>query len=247
MTRGHLLATAVTAAALGATVARADTYDFANLTPTDGSTISYANWFSAGGYVSFTIMPDSNHPCGSEYYFLEVNGRRVAQFSSACSASVYLPTPGRYSWRTILYVFETATTVTGSQVSTFTVAPASATPVAPTTTSSTTPSTTIPREPADTISPKVSALQATLTAGKSGHVRFRVSDNSGVASVALGVYEGKAEVWSKVYRSAQADAPSPVFFATWRPSRVGRYSFCVLAQDAAGNHSRASCATVTVR
>ena len=70
---------------------RADAYDFANLEPANGSTIAYADWYNAGSYVRFTIKPDSNHPCASEYYYLEVGGRRVGRFGDSCSTSVYLP------------------------------------------------------------------------------------------------------------------------------------------------------------
>src|SRR5262249_46682800 len=156
------------------------------------------------------IQPDSGYACGSEPYFLEVNGVRAGRFNTSCSVSVYLPTPGRYSWRTILYIYETATTVTGS-VTTFTIASAAVAPPATNTT------------PADTTAPAVAAVHSTLTVGRTGRLLYRVSDNSGAATVALGVFSGPTEVWSKTLPSVQAPAPSPLYYVPWRPARRGTY------------------------
>jgi hypothetical protein len=88
---------------------QADTYDFVSLSPANNATISYADWYNAGSYVRFTIRPDPNHPCSDpkNIYSLDVNGVRVGRFSqNDCSTSVYLRTPGRYSWRTVLYIYD---------------------------------------------------------------------------------------------------------------------------------------------
>jgi hypothetical protein len=82
-----------TALASGASVG--DSYDFANLTPSNGASIAYSDWYNAGSYIRFTIKPDSNHPCGSEYYWLEVNGRRLAQFA----AHGFDPRSGQDAWK----------------------------------------------------------------------------------------------------------------------------------------------------
>jgi hypothetical protein len=36
------------------------------------------------------------------------------------------------------------------------------------------------------------------------------------------------------------------YHATWRPSRVGMYRFCILTRDAARNRSATSCTAVSV-
>jgi hypothetical protein len=201
------------------------TYDFQNLSPPNGATISYSDWVNAGNYVTFTIQPDSNYSCGSEPYLLYVNGVREGRFDTNCSASVYLRTPGSYAWRTDLLAFDATPPIAAiGSTTTFTVAGA----------------------PADTTAPVVLAVHSTLNVGRTGRLLYRVSDDSGVASVALGVLSGKTPVWSKTLPTVQVRAPSPLYSAAWRPARRGIYVFCVVAKDAAGNPSRPSCATVRV-
>ncbi len=72
---------------------------------------------------------------------------------------------------------------------------------------------------------------------------FRVSDNSGSATVSGGIYRAGNQLKGfapKTFRSGR-------YRYNWRAgSRVEHLSFCLLAQDAAGNRSTRRCAVVSV-
>lgn len=225
-----------------------DSFNFATLTPANGGHIAYTDWIAGGRYVQFTIAPDSNHPCSSEYYFLEINGVRAARASNNCSASVYLPSPGLYSWRIVLYLFESGTSVTGG-VSTFTIDEPLPVPPPPTVTTSP-PVTTSPTitTPTDTTAPVVHAFLSAGYVGRKVEIEFSVKDNSGAARVAIGVAgPSGTSLGAKSTGNIVADG-RPVFIQ-WlipRSTTPGMKTFCVGALDAAGNEARQRCATLNV-
>lgn len=212
------------------TNARADqTFNFANVSPASGSQIAYTDWQAAGRYVTFTIQPDSNYPCASEYYYLEVNGTRAGRLSNNCTASVYLSTVGSYSWRVDLYVFETGTSVTGP-VSSFSVEPEQE-PVV------------IPPAPQDTTPPRIRTELTRATFPGTAQLLFFANDNSGAASLAFSV-AGNGVHWTKTLRNVSVIGS--YYSEPWKPPRRGTYVFCMGAVDAAGNQSGTSCSKVIV-
>ena len=75
-------------------------------------------------------------------------------------------------------------------------------------------------------------------------LRFRVSDNSGKAALALGLYKDKQTItWHTI--ALKPVSAHRTYFLTWKPRLLGAYLFCVGAVDAAGNR-RADCAKVTI-
>ena len=79
--------------------------------------------------------------------------------------------------------------------------------------------------------------------GKRTRLGFTMSDNSGAASVAAGLFRR-----NKVLRRWGPERlESGAWAVRWKaPARRQRLSFCVIAQDAAGNRSKQSCAAVKV-
>ena len=222
------LRTAVVAAVFAALFAcsassASETYDFLNSSPANGATISYADWSAAGSDVTFTIRPDPDNPCGSESYYLELDGARAAQFSDECSVSLKLPKPGRYSWRAILYVFQDDLTIPGI-VTTFTIA----------------------AEPGS--APSVQALRSHGSRGADAELSFRVKDASGAAHVSFTVSSHGVQLatgTSPGYRRANGTAD----YLSWRIPRSqpkGTLTFCISANDRSGNKSRPSCNALTV-
>jgi hypothetical protein len=239
----YSLALAVVAAALaGPGIARAD-YAFTPSTPANGQVIPYSDWIAGGRYITFTVVPDPNYPCNAfNEYYVEINGQRVARVGDGtCEASIYLATTGQYSWRVDLYIYNTATTVTGGQINSFTVA-------AETAASATT--TTAPDDTGaaaqDTTPPRVQAVAAEIRVGKTATLKYYVADNSGSADVTLWIDRGSVSslVWSADH---QLDLFASLHTAAWRPKVVGTYRFCVSATDRQGNTSRDSCARIVVK
>jgi hypothetical protein len=212
-------------------------FNITNLTPANGSTIAYSNSSSDGQDVTFTTQPDSEFPCGSDDYWLIVNGRQAARFSNGCTASVFLG-PGQYSWQAVLYDAENGTL--NGPVSTFTIE----LQPSPPTTSTATPAPRS-RPPVRSRPPAVKALASALAVNRKGRLFFRASEALGSANLALEVFSGRREIWRDVLNDAGI-TPGVTYHATWRPSRVGTYRFCILARDAAGNRSATSCAAVRV-
>jgi hypothetical protein len=213
-------------------------FNITNLTPANGSTIAYSDWSSAGRYVTFTIQPDSQFPCGGADYWLIVNGHQAAQFSNGCTASVLLATPGQYSWQTDLYDAENG--ILNGPVSTFTIE----LQPSPPTTSTATPAPGS-RPSLRLRPPALKALTSSLAVNSKGRLFFKVSAALGSANLVLRVFSGRREIWRDVLRDAGIK-PGVTYHATWRPSRVGMYRFCILARDAVGNRSATSCAAVSV-
>jgi hypothetical protein len=75
-------------------------------------------------------------------------------------------------------------------------------------------------------------------------LRFRVSDDSGKAAFALGLYKGNRTIFWRTIALKLVNARR-TYFLTWKPQLLGDYLFCVGAADAAGNR-RSDCAKVTI-
>lgn len=75
-------------------------------------------------------------------------------------------------------------------------------------------------------------------------LRFRVSDDSGKAALALSLYKGKRTI---AWRTSALKLVSArhTYSLSWKPQLLGDYLFCVGALDAAGNR-RSDCAKVTI-
>jgi hypothetical protein len=72
---------------------------------------------------------------------------------------------------------------------------------------------------------------------------FTVRDNSGRASVVAAVFRRN----TRLRHWGPETVSSGAYHVTWRaPARRRLLSFCVQAQDAAGNQSKESCARVKV-
>jgi hypothetical protein len=93
--------------------------------------------------------------------------------------------------------------------------------------------------------PEVKALASVLAVNRKGRLFFKASEALRSANLVLGVFSGRREIWRDVLRDAGIKS-GVTYHATWRPSRVGMYRFCVLARDAARNRSATSCTAVSV-
>jgi len=100
-----------------------------------------------------------------------------------------------------------------------------------------------PPPPPDTKRPVVKARAAVVKHRKSARLRFTVTDNSGSASVVAAVFRGN----KKVKQWGPETLDSGPYFVGWAaPSKRQHLSFCVQAEDAAGNVSKQSCAGINV-
>lgn len=101
---------------------------------------------------------------------------------------------------------------------------------------------------ADTVAPVVQALASTGTAGGTTSLRYTVSDNSGKTWEEIDLYRG---VLIRRYRTTLGPALKGHLYAyklTATPASLkGKLTFCVHSHDAAGNVSKESCATLTIR
>ena len=95
----------------------------------------------------------------------------------------------------------------------------------------------------DTKSPTVKAQTTTVKHKKKALLRFRVSDDSGSSAVVAGVFRKSA----KLVQFGPETLDNGSYHVEWRaPSKKQRLTFCVLAQDAAGNQSKQICAAIRV-
>lgn len=117
-------------------------------------------------------------------------------------------------------------------------------PPPPTTTTTAPPTPSPPSGDVDSSPPSVQAFAMNGQAGQTLKLTFRVSDNSGSAAVTAGVFRGKQLLTRHRYPLQPLNGR---YFMNWRPATAGSYMFCVLAEDAAANQSKLSCAAVTVR
>lgn len=104
------------------------------------------------------------------------------------------------------------------------------------------------RAATDTVAPVVQALVSTGTAGGTTSLRYTVSDNSGKTWDELDIYRG---VLIRRYKTTLGPALNGHVYAyklNGTPvSLKGKLTFCVRSHDAAGNVSKESCATLTIR
>lgn len=120
------------------------------------------------------------------------------------------------SWT--IYVFGAATTTTAS------------------TTTSTSPAA------ADVTAPVVKAYAAHGKVGRMVRLVFDMSDDSGQATPVIFVSRGITDVLKHTGHAAANGS----YYHPWTPGKVGLYSFCVGAFDAAANISKESCAPVRI-
>jgi len=103
----------------------------------------------------------------------------------------------------------------------------------------------------DARAPKARALPLTATLGKKVKLRFRVSDNSGRARALVRVYGSQYALYATLTMPLRkVGAHGSLQSVAWRVPRAmgaGRFRFCVLATDRAGNASKTSCAKLALK
>jgi len=223
------------------------------VSPSDGASVAY------GASVLLKISPEPGQNC-SNYnvdWTPSMSGTVWAKFGADCTITVvtgggamgYLLGPGSYTWTpwrfcNSLDLSSCPGGANGDRVTGpaghFTVLTAAAAPALPANPESTASSS-------DRRAPSVRAFGATLRVNRTGRLAFRVADDSGRASARLTVFAGAGpkKVWSKTYADSTVRATESRY-ANWRPSTKGSYTFCLVAQDAAGKRSTTSCATIRV-
>src|SRR5262249_29772012 len=87
--------------------------------------------------------------------------------------------------------------------------------------------------PHDKTHPVVNAFAGSGTLLHALRLRFRVSDNSGKAALALSLYKGNRTIAWRTIALKQVSARR-TYSLTWKPQHLGDYLFCVGALDAAG-------------
>jgi TolB protein len=96
----------------------------------------------------------------------------------------------------------------------------------------------------DLRTPTVKALASRGTPGKRIALRFRVSDNSGRASIAITVFVGKRP-YGYLHTGLEPRRSGHVYTARWSSPNVrGQLRFCAEAYDPSGNESARSCAPI---
>jgi len=107
---------------------------------------------------------------------------------------------------------------------------------------------TYTRTATDTVPPVVKALASTGTAGGTTRLRYTVSDNSARTWEELDIYRGAL---IRRYKTTLGPALAGHLYGyklTGTPASLkGKLTFCVRSHDAAGNVSKESCATLTIR
>lgn len=103
----------------------------------------------------------------------------------------------------------------------------------------------------DKRAPSAHALAASARLGTKAKLRFRVSDNSGKAKALVRVYGKQFALYASLTMPLRTvGVRGSVQSVGWRVPRTlvpGRYRFCVLATDKAGNASRTSCAELLLK
>ena len=103
----------------------------------------------------------------------------------------------------------------------------------------------------DKRAPSARALAMSAKLGKKTKLRFRVSDNSGKARALVRVYGPQYALFASLSMALRkVGARGSVHSVGWRvpPTLApGKYSFCVLATDKAGNASKTSCAKLLLK
>jgi dipeptidyl aminopeptidase/acylaminoacyl peptidase len=99
----------------------------------------------------------------------------------------------------------------------------------------------------DLRAPTVKALTSRGTPGKRIALRFKASDNSGRASVAITVFVGKRP-YGYLRTPLKQRSAGHTYTATWSsPPVKGPLRFCAEAYDPSGNESSQSCARIATR
>jgi hypothetical protein len=95
----------------------------------------------------------------------------------------------------------------------------------------------------DVQAPTAHAYASRGSVGKQMRLHFSVHDNSGHVAVSVVVFKGSREIASKSFSLQKLDGN---YWAPYTSAHKGTFRFCVIAKDAAGNKSGASCAAATV-
>jgi len=103
----------------------------------------------------------------------------------------------------------------------------------------------------DQRAPTTRALATSAKLGKRTKLRFRVSDNSGRARALVRVYGTRFALYASLSMPLRTVSKrGSVQSVSWRVPRTlvpGKYRFCVLATDKAGNASTTSCAKLLLK
>jgi hypothetical protein len=103
----------------------------------------------------------------------------------------------------------------------------------------------------DARAPKAHALPLTAKLGAKAKLRFRVSDNSGKARALVRVYGSQYALYATLTMPLRkVGARGSLQAVSWRVPRAmgaGKFRFCVLATDRAGNASKTSCAKLVLK
>jgi hypothetical protein len=102
---------------------------------------------------------------------------------------------------------------------------------------------------ADKAPPTSHALSSTAKRGATARLRFRIYDDRGVAK-ALATVKRNGKAFATPSTGFGPVAYGTTYFLGWHvPASApkGTYSFCVVAVDRAGNHSRSSCAALALK
>jgi hypothetical protein len=106
-----------------------------------------------------------------------------------------------------------------------------------------------PAKGKDITPPTVSALPSKGAKGKTASLRYRVYDAGGKSREVVRVYGPGLLLFATISTKLTKAKPKRTTTVTWKvPSDLSTTSlrFCVLAQDAAGNQSKTSCAALQI-
>ncbi len=101
----------------------------------------------------------------------------------------------------------------------------------------------------DTKPPTAKALPGSTRPGRTTRLRYVVADNSGLVGARLRLARGSTRIasFSSPVRRVEGGKISVISWTAPKSTARGVVSFCVVATDPAGNHSRASCAPIAIR
>ena len=103
----------------------------------------------------------------------------------------------------------------------------------------------------DARAPTARAFPRSAKLGRKAKLRFRVSDNSGKARALVRVYGSQYALYATLTMPLRkVGAHGSIQSVSWRVPRAmgaGKFRFCVLATDKAGNASKTSCAKLVLK
>jgi hypothetical protein len=108
---------------------------------------------------------------------------------------------------------------------------------------------TTPKTTPDKTSPTSHAFASAGRRGRTVKLRFRIYDDRGVAK-AVATVKRNGKLVGTTRSGFGPVAYGSTYFLGWHISAKaprGSYSFCIVATDRAGNHSRASCASLVLK